>query len=533
MFKNFIVLLYVLFFWAGFTTSAYCQQLKWERSYGGTENDFGYGMIKSNSGAELIIIGATRSDDIEMQHTPFVPGKFDCFLFKVDTVNGNIIDSVFFGGTDDDFFSDIVPAFDGGYLVVGTTNSNDGDVSGNHGAADVWVMHLSENGTLLWKKCFGGSARDENPVICRTSDSSYVISAWTTSDDGDITFNHGVPGSYDIWNFKIDTLGNLLWSQTYGGSYDEYPAKIIETSDHGLIVVGDTYSNDQQVSNFHGGSDVYLFKTDSFGNFLWSNCFGGSSIDGGESIAVLNGKYYVLGINISNDGDVSNNHLTNTFPQVPSGDCWLICTDLAGSLQWEKSYGGSGDEIGKDFNIFNNEIYILTRASSNDGDLSFNHGADDYWVFQLDTIGNILYEKTFGGQTIDRATSLIVDSSNIYCIGYSESSNGDITNNHGGLDAWLIDIDNLNLLSDITQRNLKSDFFIVNPVLNGHLKYFYNINVPLEINVKNISGIDFGKFFGNDGNLDLTNLTEGIYFLQVVLKTTNEIFYEKIVIHHL
>ena len=103
VFKNIIVFLSVIFSLLGFTANVYCQQLKWQRSYGGTENDFGYGMIKSNSGAELIIIGATRSDDIEMQHTPFVSGKFDCFLFKVDTLTGQILDSIFVGGSEDDF----------------------------------------------------------------------------------------------------------------------------------------------------------------------------------------------------------------------------------------------------------------------------------------------------------------------------------------------------------------------------------------------------------------------------------------------
>lgn len=110
---------------------------------------------------------------------------------------------------------------DGGYIVAGMTTANDGDVSGNHNAgnSDVWLLKLDNNGTIQWKRCYGGSGNDSAYSVIQTPDNGFVIAGSSTSSDGDLSSNNGLS---DGWIFKVDNSGNLLWQKTVGGTgYDD------------------------------------------------------------------------------------------------------------------------------------------------------------------------------------------------------------------------------------------------------------------------------------------------------------------------
>ena len=154
-----------------------------------------------------------------------------------------------------DYGASIIASADGGYLMTGYTLSNDGDVSGNHGDYDVWVVKLSGGGDLLWQKAMGGSWEDIGSAITPVQD-GYVIAARTASNDGDISGNLG---EGDAWIIKIDATGNLVWQKTYGGSKGDGGRSIIATSFGNYVMAGYTSSNDGDAIGNHGAEDAWVF----------------------------------------------------------------------------------------------------------------------------------------------------------------------------------------------------------------------------------------------------------------------------------
>jgi len=161
------------------------------------------------------------------------------------------------GGSNLDTTYSIQQTSDGGYIVAGYTESNDGDVSGNHGYYDFWVVKLDGNGNIQWQKCLGGSTHDAPFSIQQTSDGGYIVAGCTYSNDGDVSGNHGKD---DFWVVKLDSDGNIQWQKALGGSSNDWAHSVQQTSDGGYIVAGDTYSNDGDVSGYHRDGDFWVVK---------------------------------------------------------------------------------------------------------------------------------------------------------------------------------------------------------------------------------------------------------------------------------
>src|SRR5262249_32921920 len=155
--------------------------------------------------------------------------------------------------------------------------SNDGDVTGNHGSSDCWVAKLDSSGTLEWQKCLGGTNIEYALCVQQTADSGFIFAGITNSTDGDIKGNNG---SYDYWVVKLHSSGNLQWQKCLGGSLYEEPWSIQQTSDGGFIASGQSTSIDGEVTGNHGGAgDMWLVKLDGSGTIQWQKCLGGTSED--------------------------------------------------------------------------------------------------------------------------------------------------------------------------------------------------------------------------------------------------------------
>ena len=193
---------------------------------------------------------------------------------------------------------------DGGYILAGSTGSNDGDVSGNHGGSDVWVMKMDANGNLQWQKTFGGSDNENAISIVQTTDGGYFVLASTQSpNNGDVTGNHGL---LDAWVLRLDASGNLAWQKCFGGTGSDYGESLALTSDGGFIISAHTNSSDGDVSGNHGSRDAWVVKLDGAGNLQWKRCYGGSLHEGETSIVQTADGGYVLAANAtSTDGDVT------------------------------------------------------------------------------------------------------------------------------------------------------------------------------------------------------------------------------------
>ena len=333
------------------------------------------------------------------------------------------------GGSESDKATSVEQTFDGGFIVAGYSRSNDGDVSGNHGGYDYCIMKLDQNGLLLWQRTFGGSDDDEPNTIHETSDSGYIIAGYTFSSDGDVTVNHG---GEDYWIVKLNKNGDLDWQKSFGGNSLDEGNTILPLSTGGYLVAGTTHSNNGDVAGNHGGNDYWILKLNSDGNLVWQRTFGGSSYDVAHAVAeTTDDKYIIQGWTKSTDGDVLENH--------GSDDFWILKLDTNGDLLWQKSLGGMFNEEGHYIQQLPDGGFIAGGyTNSNDNDVSGNHGSYDYWITRLDSVGNLLWQKCLGGSSTERSYNFDVTSDGGCIIsGYSESNDGDVTVNYGVHDFWI------------------------------------------------------------------------------------------------
>ncbi|HET7153074.1 MAG TPA: choice-of-anchor D domain-containing protein, partial [Candidatus Kapabacteria bacterium] len=216
-----------------------------------------------------------------------------------------------YGGTGDDIARDIELTRDGGFIVAGYSNSTDGDVTGNHGGADAWIVKLDSNGFIQWQDALGGAGEDNAYDIQQTFDGGYIFAGASTSTDAIVGGNHG--GS-DYWVVKLDTNGGTQWEESLGGSQADFATSIRQTADSGFIVLGNSFSNDSDVTGNHGLSDYWVTKLDHFGAIEWEQSFGGSGNDEPGMIRpTRDGGYIMSGQSFSNDGEVTGNHGLSDF----------------------------------------------------------------------------------------------------------------------------------------------------------------------------------------------------------------------------
>jgi len=176
------------------------------------------------------------------------------------------------GGIIDDVAYCVQQTSDGGYIVGGYAVSNNGDVSLNHGNNDYWIVKLDASANITWQKCLGGSNVDKGYSVEQTSDGGYIVAGESLSIDGNVTGNHG---SYDCWIVKLDANGNIMWQKSLGGTLHDSGNSIQQTKDGGFILAGFSYSNDGDVTGNHGNRDFWIVKLDSAGNITWQKSLGG------------------------------------------------------------------------------------------------------------------------------------------------------------------------------------------------------------------------------------------------------------------
>ena len=399
--------------------------IEWQKSFGGTGNDVAYSLEITSDGGYVIAGNSNSTDgDVSGNH-----GGWDIWIIKLEN-DGNIGWEKCFGGSGDDYANSVQQTTDGGYIVAGYSNSNDGDVSGNHGSSDYWVVKLDSSGNLLWQKSLGGTLFDYANSVQQTFDGGYIVAGLTTSNDGDVSGNHG---NYDFWVVKLDSSGSIQWQKCYGGSNYDNANSVQQTFDGGYVVTGISLSNDGDVTGNHGVTDYWTVKLDGNGNIQWQKCLGGSSGDYALSVQqTSDGGYVIAGYSSSNDGDVSGNQ--------GQSDYWLVKLDGNGNVQWQRSIGGASQDIAYSVKQLYDDGYILAgRSASNDGDVSGNQGVYDYWIVRLDSFGFIQWQRSLGGTNNDFSFSAQNTADGGYVVaGHSNSNDGDVTGNHGDNDYWVV-----------------------------------------------------------------------------------------------
>ena len=347
----------------------------WMHTYGGTKNEEAYSVNNANDGG-YILAGYSKSDNGQVG---FNNGMEDVWIVKL-TADGNIQWTKVLGSSWDDIAHCIIPTEDNGFIMAGKAGASDGDVTGNHGGYDCWIVKLDADGEVLWKTCLGGSNIDEAYAIKQTTDKGYIVAARSISDDGQVSYNHG---GYDFWLIKIDGSGNIQWEKSYGGSNDDVALGIDQTSDGGYIATGYTKSNDGDVSGLNGGEDYWTIKVDSIGNLKWQSCLGGSDNEEANGVLQLpDNNIVVAGYTFSNDGDVTGNH--------GSRDSWIIVYDNNGNVLKSTCYGGSEQDA----------IYGITKTTSGGfaaAGIANTGSGGNMWMAKFDKNAFIKWQKTYNG----------------------------------------------------------------------------------------------------------------------------------------
>ncbi len=265
------------------------------------------------------------------------------------------------------------------------------------GLYDVYLIKTDSTGDMLWTRTYGGIYEDLGASVQQTRDGGYVIIGYTKS--------YGA-GANDVYLIKTDSTGDTLWTKTYGGIEDDLGYSIQQTSDDGYIIVGVTWSFGS------GHEDYYLIKTDSVGDTLWTRTYGGINADWGSSVQqTRDGGYIIIGC-------------TESYG-AGANDVYLIKTDYTGDTLWTRTYGGTLGDVGTSVQQASDGGYIVAGYTAFFGVDSF-----DVYIIKTDSIGDTLWTRTYGGTDIDYGFSIQQTTDNGYIIaGLTQSfgaGNGDV-----------------------------------------------------------------------------------------------------------
>ncbi len=403
------------------------------KTYGGSDIDEAISVVEANDGS-YIVFGTTRSSDGDI--TDRTGNDSDYWLLKISKT-GEIIWSKTYGGSNDESASRITKTTDGGYLLSGYTTSNDGDVSGNEGFQDYWIVKVDSSGNIIWDKNFGYAGSDQAYKAFQTSDGGFFITGFfdvSASGGGGNDLQKGVQhGVGEYWGIKLDANGTKEWRRYFGGTNNDRSYDAWETADGGFLMTGTSESNDFDKTDPKGSYDYWAVRISSAGDLVWTKSFGGEEIDNSyASLKTNDGNYIMVGDSRSIDQDV-------TSPRG-NADAWVVKFDDNGTKIWQKSFGGSQFDTAHSIVQRNNGDYILSGHSrSNDGDLISNNGYNDAWIFVIDQNGNLKFQKTIGGSGLDFTSEAIETSDNkIVSVGNSESSDFDIPSNKGSKDFLIV-----------------------------------------------------------------------------------------------
>jgi hypothetical protein len=433
--RNFIILSIGVLMCAD--VNAQAPALQAENSFGGSDIDHAFSIQQTRDGG-FIFAGNTKSNDGDV-HGNHAAGEPDFWVVKLNKT-GSIQWQKCLGGTNDETAFSIQQTTDGGYIVAGEANSNGGQVTGNHGVLDFWVVKLDSAGNLLWEKSLGGSRDDFATSIRQTKDGGYIVAGGTLSEDGDITHHHGTILTADYWVVKLDASGNIQWEKTYGGSRGDVAMSVVQTKDGGYIVAGNSTSDNGDVTGVHDlvYGDAWIIKIDKLGKLQWQKTFGGSDYEQANSIQqTKDGGYVSCGWTRSSDGDVHGHHGNYDF--------WVLKLDSNGILKWQQPLGGSNGDLAYSIEQTKDNGYIVAGGTvSNDGQVTGLHGIEgkeDFWVVKLDGNGGLQWQQTLGGSEFEEGRSVDQTKDGGYIVagwsGFANVNNGDVTGNHGNYDCWI------------------------------------------------------------------------------------------------
>lgn len=428
---------------------------KWGKCYGGGLNDVGVQMVPYGSDGFLFAANTfSGNGDVVGNH-----GNTDMWLVACDA-SGSIDWQRCLGGSFADRVGGIQRLADGTLLAGGTSASSDGDFTVNKGSGDCWMANLSDGGKLEWSNNFGGSYYEQCNKVLQMADGGYMMVGLTFSNDGDVEGLHG-PENYmaDAWIVRTDAERKILWQRCFGGTDADAAYSFAALDDGAVLVAAACNSVNGDIVNSKGNRDIWLIKFDGVGNIVWKKNFGGSFDDVPYSIArnKENG-FVVAGFSYSGDGNLTNHYAGTSGADYEDG--WVFCTDSLGQLLWQKNYGGTGSDVFNDIVVMEDGYLLTGETNSPDGDVNGTNGFKDYWLIKLTMSGDIIWQKTFGGSFFDFGkSSCILNDGSILATGFISGGGGNVDCYKANSDVWVIKLATSTLaskLSGVTATNENS-----------------------------------------------------------------------------
>jgi hypothetical protein len=366
-------------------------QMTWARTYGETGSDQGQSVQQTSDGG-YVVTGTTFSPE----------NGFQAYLFQTNA-SGDTLWTRNYGGADLEEGYSVQQTMDGGYVVAGA--------SGVFGQEQVYLIKTNTAGDTLWTRTWGGVDIDYGQSVQQTADTGYVVAGWSLSFE---------PGA-QVYLIKTNALGDTLWTRTYGGDGDQYGYSVQQTSDGGYVIAGTYYlggnsyqvyliktnaSGDTLWTKIYGGTgieygtdvrqtkeggyivtgwtdsygdaqQVYLVKTDSLGDTLWTKTYGGTDNENGQSVRQTTDEGYIIA------------GYTSSFGQG-NQDVYLIKTDASGDTLWTRTFGGTETDYGRSVRQTSDSGYIIAGRS-----LSFG-GGERVYLMKTDANGDVGIEEEGG-----------------------------------------------------------------------------------------------------------------------------------------
>ncbi|MGZ4054313.1 MAG: T9SS type A sorting domain-containing protein [Bacteroidia bacterium] len=375
------LLLYIAFL----CSSVFCNaQTTFQKVFGTIKSENAYSVQQTMDGG-YIVCGSIVVDSMNV----------DVYLIKTD-VNGDTLWTKQYGGAETDFGEYAKQTADSGYIIVGITNSFDTSIY-----SDVYVIKTNSLGDTLWTKTYGGSGDELGQFIQQTTDGGYIIEGHT-----DTFGQHG-----DFYLIKTDATGDTLWTKNYGGPRHDHGYCVQQTNDGGYITVGHSLS-------FGVNGGFCALKTDANGDTLWTKGYGGNTNSFCYSVQQTTDNGYILA------------GYTDCFG-AGGNDIWLVKTNSIGDTLWTKTYGGTGEDLCNCAKQTTDGGYIVVGSTS-----SFGFGSDDVYLIRLNSSGDTLWSKIFGGVGADNGYYVDQTSDGGFIISASTNSFG-----AGDYDFYLIKTD--------------------------------------------------------------------------------------------
>jgi hypothetical protein len=417
--------------------------VNWQKSYGGERNEVAYAGVETSDGG-FILVGSTNSKnsfDVKDSKGFDGTGGNDFWISKVSNT-GAIVWAKTFGGSKDDVATSIVKTLNNEYLILGTSQSTDGDAIFNGVNGGLLLIRLKENGDFVSKRLFAGGNSNSGvsfqqvnsfskPTIKILADGQFIVGA--TRSIGVNPFS-----GYDFYVAKLSTFGDTLWEKTFGGGLEDYMNDIIQTSDGGYLMVGGTLSLERDITGAgQGFLDFLVIKTDGTGRQLWEKGFGGNNYDVAFSALENSSKtgFYIAGESSSINGQIGNS--------LGEKDGIILRIDKNGILQNKNHFGGiENDGFYSLIRGTDGVLYASGTSQSTIGTTKPKGTLTDVWLMALKEETFVpIFHKLFGGADIDLARQVIYSSKNgLFLAASSRSADGDASVNRGQSDFWALNL---------------------------------------------------------------------------------------------